>query len=78
MEIKELIEAIAKAMVDCPEDVHVAEVAGERITVLEVRVAKTDLGKVIGKKGQNAAAIRTILNAACAKLRKGAVLEILE
>ena len=76
--MKELIEAIAKALVDHPEDVNVNEVDGEATTVLELRVAQTDLGKVIGKQGRTARAIRTILSAAGMKLRKRFVLEILE
>lgn len=78
MGIKELSKAIVKALVDYPEQVHVTEVAGGRMTVLELKVAKTDLGKVIGKQGQNAKAIRAILSAAAAKNQKRAVLEILE
>lgn len=77
-ELKELIELMAKALVDVPNQVHVAEVEGEQTTVLELRVAKEDLGKVIGKQGRTARAIRTILNGASTKLRKRSVLEILE
>ncbi len=76
--MKDLIERIAKALVDYPEDVSVREVDGERTTVLELRVAKSDLGKVIGKQGQTARAMRTILSAAATKIGKRAVLEILE
>jgi uncharacterized protein len=76
--MKELIEMIAKALVDNPEEVKVAEVEGEQTTVLELRVAQTDLGKVIGKQGRTARAVRTILGAAGMKLRKRFVLEILE
>ncbi len=76
--MKLLIEEIAKALVDKPEDVAVAEVDGERTTVYELRVDTSDLGKVIGKKGNTARAIRTILNAAGTKLGKRCVLEILE
>ena len=76
--MKKLIIDIAKALVDYPEEVHVTEVAGERTTVLEVKVAKTDLGKVIGKQGQTANAIRTILNGVGTKIGRRAVLEILE
>lgn len=76
--MKELIEMIAKALVDNPEQVHVAEVEGEQTTVLELRVAQSDLGKVIGKQGRTARAIRTLLGAAGMKLRKRFVLEILE
>jgi predicted RNA-binding protein YlqC (UPF0109 family) len=76
--MKELIEMIAKALVDEPEEVRVSEVAGEQTTVLELRVAQSDLGKVIGKQGRTARAIRTLLGAAGMKLRKRFVLEILE
>ncbi|HXI03375.1 MAG TPA: KH domain-containing protein [Candidatus Saccharimonadales bacterium] len=77
-EMKELLEEIAKALVDKPDEVHVSEVAGEQTTVLELRVAQDDLGKVIGRQGRTARAIRTILGAAGMKLRKHFVLEILE
>ncbi len=76
--MKLLIEEIAKSLVDNPDDVAVAEVEGERTTVFELRVATSDLGKVIGKKGQTAKAIRTIIGALSAKEGKRAVLEILE
>ena len=73
-----LIETIAKALVDKPESVEVSEVQGEQTTVIELRVAKEDIGKVIGKQGRTARALRTILSAASTKLRKRSVLEILE
>lgn len=76
--MKELIEYIAKALVDQPDQVRVAEVAGERTSVIELAVAKEDLGKVIGKQGRTAKALRTILTAASTKLRKRSVLEIVE
>ncbi len=76
--MKELIEMIAKALVDNPEQVNVREVIGEQTTVLELRVAQSDLGKIIGKQGRTARAIRTLLGAAGMKLRKRFVLEILE
>lgn len=76
--MKDLVESIARALVDNPEEVSVAEVEGEQTTVLELRVAQPDLGKVIGKQGRTARAIRTILGAAGMKLRKRFVLEILE
>jgi predicted RNA-binding protein YlqC (UPF0109 family) len=76
--MRELVEYIARALVDEPGDVQVAEVEGERVTVIELRVAQTDLGKVIGKQGRTARAIRTILNANATKLKKRAVLEIVE
>ncbi|MFA5812655.1 MAG: KH domain-containing protein, partial [bacterium] len=72
-----LIETIAKALVDKPESVEVSEVQGEQTTVIELRVAKEDIGKVIGKQGRTARALRTILSAASTKLRKRSVLEIL-
>ncbi|MBC8457708.1 MAG: KH domain-containing protein [Deltaproteobacteria bacterium] len=76
--MKELIDYIAKALVDNPEQVEVSEVEGNRTSVLELKVAKEDLGKVIGKQGRTARAMRTILSAASAKLKKRSVLEILE
>jgi predicted RNA-binding protein YlqC (UPF0109 family) len=76
--VKELLELIAKSLVDQPEDVAVAEIEGEQTTVLELKVAQEDLGKVIGKQGRTARSIRTILAAAGMKLRKRVVLEILE
>ncbi len=76
--MKLLIELMAKALVDKPEEVAVAEVDGERTTVFELRVATSDLGKVIGKQGKTARAMRTILSAAGTKLGKRCVLEILE
>lgn len=76
--MKELIETMAKALVDRPEEVAVSEVAGEKTTVFELRVAQTDLGKVIGKQGKTARAMRTILSASGTKVGKRCVLEILE
>ena len=76
--MKELVTEIVKALVDKPEHVSVAEIEGDRISVLEVSVAKSDMGLIIGKRGRNAQAIRTILNAASAKIRKRYVLEIVE
>ncbi len=76
--MKEMLELIAKALVDNPEAVGVQQVEGEQVTVLELRVAQEDLGKVIGKQGRTARAIRTILGAAGMKLKKRYVLEILE
>ena len=76
--MKELIEMIAKALVDSPDEVVVNEVSGEQTTVLELRVAQSDLGKVIGKQGRTARAIRVLLGASGMKLRKRFVLEILE
>jgi predicted RNA-binding protein YlqC (UPF0109 family) len=76
--LKDLIEFIAKALVDRPEQVVVNEIKGEQTSVIELRVAKEDLGKIIGKQGRTAQALRTILSAASTKLRKRAVLEIIE
>jgi hypothetical protein len=76
--MKELIKYIARALVDNPEMVEVSEVAGNQTSVLELKVAKEDLGKVIGKQGRTARAMRTILSAASAKVRKRTVLEIIE
>jgi hypothetical protein len=78
MTTKELIEFIAKALVDHPEQVRVSEVEGERTSVIELSVAKDDLGKVIGKQGRTARSIRVILGAASANLGKRSVLEIIE
>ena len=76
--MRELVEHVAKALVDDMDGVNVREVEGERTTVIELRVAQGDLGKVIGKQGRTARAIRTILNANATKLKKRAVLEIIE
>lgn len=76
--LKELIEFIARALVDNPDEVRVAEVEGEQTSVIELKVAKEDLGKVIGKQGRTARAMRTLLSAASTKARKRSVLEILE
>jgi len=76
--MKELLELIAKALVDNPNEVSVSEVSGSQITILELRVAQEDLGKVIGKQGRLAQAIRTILSAAGMKLGKRFHLEIIE
>jgi predicted RNA-binding protein YlqC (UPF0109 family) len=78
VEMKSLVEQIAKSLVDSPDEVSVAEVDGERTAVYELRVAKSDIGKVIGKQGKTARAMRTILSAAGTKLGKRCVLEILE
>jgi uncharacterized protein len=76
--MRQLIEDIAKALVDIPEEVSVREVQGEQVTVLELKVAPSDLGKVIGKQGRTARSIRTILGAAGMKLNRRFTLEILE
>jgi predicted RNA-binding protein YlqC (UPF0109 family) len=78
MSTKEMIQLIAQAMVDNPDQVSVAEIEGNQTTVLELKVAESDLGKVIGKQGRNAQAIRTILSAISAKVNKRVVLEIIE
>jgi len=78
VEMKSLIEQMAKALVDKPEEVAVTEVEGEKTTVYELRVDTSDLGKVIGKQGKTARSMRTILSAAGTKLGKRCVLEILE
>ena len=76
--MKQLIEDIAKALVDLPDEVSINEIEGEQITVLELKVAPSDLGKVIGKQGRTARSIRTILGAAGMKLNRRFTLEILE
>jgi predicted RNA-binding protein YlqC (UPF0109 family) len=76
--MKALIELMAKSLVDKPEEVAVTEVEGERTTIFELRVANSDIGKVVGKQGNTARAMRAILNAAGAKLEKRCVLEILD
>jgi hypothetical protein len=77
-ELKELIEYIVKALVDNPEKVEVKEIAGEKSIIYELRVGEGDLGKVIGKEGRTAKAVRTIITAAAMKQGKRTVLEILE
>ncbi|MGD9330924.1 MAG: KH domain-containing protein [Desulfobacterales bacterium] len=76
--MKDLIDYIARALVDNPDEVLVSEVEGNQTSVLELKVAKEDLGKVIGKQGRTARAMRTILSAASAKVKKRTVLEIIE
>ncbi len=76
--LKELVENIVRRLVDNPEDVRVSEICGEQATIIELRVAPSDLGKVIGKEGRTARSIRTLVHAAATKERKRAVLEILE
>jgi len=76
--MKDLVIFIAQALVDNPDDVSVSEIEGEQTSVIELRVAKDDLGKIIGKHGRTAQSIRTILSAASAKHKKRAVLEIIE
>jgi uncharacterized protein len=76
--MKDLIGYIAQALVDHPEQVKVTEIEGDQTTVLELKVAKEDIGKVIGKQGRTARSMRTILSAASAKIKKRTVLEIVE
>ncbi len=76
--LRDMIEYIAKSLVDSPDDVRVTEIEGEQTSVLELKVAKEDLGKVIGKQGRTARALRTILSAASSKVKTRAILEILE
>ena len=76
--MKDLIGYIARALVDNPDEVSVSEMEGNQTSVLELSVAKEDLGKVIGKQGRTARAMRTILSAASAKVKKRTVLEIIE
>jgi predicted RNA-binding protein YlqC (UPF0109 family) len=78
MAMKDLVERIARALVDKPEDVMVTAIEGNQATVLELKVAKEDLGKVIGKQGRTARSLRTIIGAASAKERRRVVLEIVE
>lgn len=76
--LRDLVEFMAKSLVDHPDSVEVQEIDGEQTTVVELKVAKEDLGKVIGKQGRTARSMRTILNAASTKLQKRSVLEIVE
>ncbi|MBK5100447.1 MAG: KH domain-containing protein [Desulfobacteraceae bacterium] len=76
--MKDLIAFIAKALVDKPEEVVVREIQGQQISVIELKVAKEDLGKVIGKHGRTAEAMRTLLSAASAKIKRRSVLELIE
>jgi uncharacterized protein len=77
-QIKDLVGVIARALADFPDQIVVNEIIGQQTTVIELRAAKEDLGKIIGKEGRNAHALRTIVNAAATKLHKRAVLEILD
>ncbi len=76
--LRDLVEFMARALVDNPDEVEVNEIVGEQTTVVELKVSKEDLGKVIGKQGRTARSMRTILNAASTKLHKRSVLEIVE
>lgn len=76
--MKELIEFMVKALVDDPSEVNITEIEGDKITLYELRVSKSDIGKVIGKRGRTAGAIRTIINAVSTKQGKRAEAEIIE
>jgi predicted RNA-binding protein YlqC (UPF0109 family) len=76
--MKDLIKYIARALVDHPEQIEISEITSKQVTILELKVAKADIGKIIGKRGRNALAIRTILRAASAKRKKRTILEIIE
>jgi uncharacterized protein len=78
MEMKDLITYIAKSLVDQPDLVKVTEVEGETTSVIELSVAKEDIGKIIGKQGKTANAIRTIMNAASMKMKRRSILEIID
>ena len=78
MDMKELVEYVAKSLVDLDEKVEVNEIAGSQTNVIELKVAKEDIGKVIGRQGRTAAAIRTILNCAAAKVSKRYILQIID
>jgi predicted RNA-binding protein YlqC (UPF0109 family) len=77
-DLKSLIEYMSKSLVDTPDEVNVSEVPGDQSTIYELKVNKSDLGKVIGKQGRTARALRTILNAASTKMKKRTILEIIE
>ena len=77
-ELKDLVDFLGRNLTDNPDDVNVNEITGEQVTVIELRVHKDDLGKVIGKQGRTAKSLRTILNAASTKMKKRCVLEIIE
>ena len=77
-DLKSLVEYMGKSIVDVPDEVRVSEISGDQSTVFELKVDKSDLGKVIGKQGRTARALRTILNAASLKSKKRTVLEIIE
>lgn len=78
MALRSLVEYIARSLVDHPDQVSVNEIEGEKTTILELKVAEDDLGKIIGRHGRTAKAMRTVINAAATKEKKKAVLEILE
>lgn len=77
-ELGKMVEYLGRMLVDLPDQVHVNEIEGENTTVIELKVAKEDLGKIIGKQGRTARSLRTLLNGASTKLRKRTVLEIIE
>ncbi|MBW2097076.1 MAG: KH domain-containing protein [Deltaproteobacteria bacterium] len=76
--MRDLIAYIAKALVDKPDEVLITEIKGQQTIVIELKVARDDIGKIIGKGGRTAQAVRTILNAASAKIKKRSILEIIE
>ncbi len=76
--MKDLLEFLVKALVDDPSEVNITEIAGDKVTLFELRVSKNDIGKVIGKRGRTASAIRTIINAVSTKQGKRAEVEIIE
>ncbi len=76
--MKDLIKYIVRALVDHPEQIEISEIISRQVTILELKVAKADMGKIIGKQGRNARAIRIILGAASAKVKKRTILEIIE
>jgi hypothetical protein len=76
--MKDLVEYIAKALVDEVERIEISEIAGNQTNIIELKVAKADIGKVIGRQGRTADAIRTILNCAAAKLSKRYILQIID
>ena len=78
MELKSLVEFLVKALVDDPDSVKIHEIAGEQSSVVEIRVAEADVGKVIGKEGRIIAALRTILGGSAAKLKKRCILDVIE
>ena len=76
--MKELVQMIVEALVDYPEEIEIEEISGGQTTVLELSVAKEDLGKVIGRQGRTALALRTIINCGSAKMKRRVILEIME
>ncbi|HEA68084.1 MAG TPA: KH domain-containing protein [Desulfobacterales bacterium] len=76
--MKDLIKYIVRALVDHPEQIEISETTGKQVTILELKVAKADMGKIIGKQGRNARALQVIVGAASAKVKKRTILEIIE